>query len=237
MVRPPLTAMHYSGGGTTIMQLALTDVFGESFPELMRKTVLEPVGMTTSTFAQPLPPDRDANAARAHAGGRALGDPKWHVYSAMAAAGTLDQRPGPGTLRHRGAEGRARRRGPRDHRRLGGRDAQPDRRGQTSRWASTSCASMARAGTSATRAATGASPAYLDRPQGQGVRSRRHDQRVGRRPGLPERSWSASSAPTAGTPWTSRRCGSRASDGSHASAVAAHHFLLRAGFRPGSLTP
>ncbi len=87
MVRPPLTAMHYSGGGTTIMQLALTDVFGESFPDLMRKTVLEPVGMTTSTFAQPLPPDRDANAARAHAGGRALGDAKWHVYSAMAAAG------------------------------------------------------------------------------------------------------------------------------------------------------
>ena len=87
MVRPPLTAMHYSGGGTTIMQLALTDVFGESFPELMRKTVLEPVGMTTSTFEQPLPPDRDANAARAHAGGRALGEAKWHAYSAMAAAG------------------------------------------------------------------------------------------------------------------------------------------------------
>ncbi|MDE2783426.1 MAG: serine hydrolase [Gemmatimonadota bacterium] len=87
MVRPPLTAMHYSGGGTTIMQLALTDIFGEPFPELMRKTVLEPVGMTTSTFEQPLPPDRDANATRAHAGGRAVGDAKWHVYSAMAAAG------------------------------------------------------------------------------------------------------------------------------------------------------
>ncbi len=87
MVRPPLTAMHYSGGGTTIMQLALTDVFGESFPDLMRKTVLEPAGMTTSTFEQPLPPDRDANAARAHGRGEAMGDAKWHVYSAMAAAG------------------------------------------------------------------------------------------------------------------------------------------------------
>lgn len=87
MVRPPLTAMHYSGGGTTIMQLALTDVFAESFPDLMRKTVLEPSGMTTSTFEQPLPPDRDANAARAHGRGEAMGDAKWHVYSAMAAAG------------------------------------------------------------------------------------------------------------------------------------------------------
>ncbi len=87
MVRPPLTAMHYSGGGTTIMQLALTDIFGEPFPELMRKNVLEPAGMTTSTFQQPLPPDRDANAARAHGRGQPMGDAKWHVYSAMAAAG------------------------------------------------------------------------------------------------------------------------------------------------------
>ena len=87
MVRTPLSAMHYSGGGTTIMQLALADVYGEPFPELMRKTVLEPAGMTTSTFVQPLPRDRDANAARAHANGKPMGGAKWHVYSAMAAAG------------------------------------------------------------------------------------------------------------------------------------------------------
>ncbi len=88
MVRPPLTAMHYSGGGTTIIQLALTDLHGESFPELMRRRVLEPIGMTASTFAQPLSPARDANAARAHRGdGSAMGEAKWHVYSAMAAAG------------------------------------------------------------------------------------------------------------------------------------------------------
>ena len=87
MVRPPLTAMQYSGGGTTIVQLALTDLYGEPFPDLMRRLVLEPVGMTASTFAQPLPPERDANAARAHGRGEAMGEAKWHVYSAMAAAG------------------------------------------------------------------------------------------------------------------------------------------------------
>ena len=87
LVRPPLTAMQYSGGGTTIVQLALTDLYGEPFPDLMRRLVLEPVGMTASTFAQPLPPDRDANAARAHGRGEAMGEAKWHVYSAMAAAG------------------------------------------------------------------------------------------------------------------------------------------------------
>ena len=88
MVRTPLTAMHYSGGGTTIMQLALTDVFGEPFPEIMRTSVLEPAGMTHSTFLQPLPPALDENAARGHRGdGKPMGDVKWHVYSAMAAAG------------------------------------------------------------------------------------------------------------------------------------------------------
>ena len=88
MVRTPLTAMHYSGGGTTIMQLALTDVFGAPFPEIMRTSVLEPASMTRSTFLQPLPPALDGNAARGHRGdGRPMGDAKWHVYPAMAAAG------------------------------------------------------------------------------------------------------------------------------------------------------
>ena len=88
MVRTPLTAMQYSGGGTTIMQLALTDVFGEPFPEIMRTSVLEPAGMTHSTFLQPLPPALDENAARGHRGdGQPMGDARWHVYSAMAAAG------------------------------------------------------------------------------------------------------------------------------------------------------
>lgn len=88
LVRPPLTAMHYSGGGTTIMQLALTDARGEPFPDLMRRTVLEPVGMAQSTFEHPLPPARDQNAARGHRGdGLPMGNDKWHAYAALAAAG------------------------------------------------------------------------------------------------------------------------------------------------------
>ena len=88
LVRPPLTAMHYSGGGTTIMQLALTDARGVPFPDLMRRTVLEPVGMTRSTFEQPLPPALDTNAARGHRGdGLPMGLAKWHAYAALAAAG------------------------------------------------------------------------------------------------------------------------------------------------------
>ncbi len=85
--RPPFTAFKYLGGGTVLVQLLLTDALGKPFHELMRELVLEPVGMTNSTYEQPLPAQRDANAARAHDGrGRAM-DTKWHVYPEQAPAG------------------------------------------------------------------------------------------------------------------------------------------------------
>ena len=85
--RPPFTAFKYSGGGTVLVQLLLTDVLAKPFHEILRELVLEPVGMKNSTYEQPLPPQRDANAARAHNGrGREM-DTKWHVYPEQAPAG------------------------------------------------------------------------------------------------------------------------------------------------------
>jgi CubicO group peptidase (beta-lactamase class C family) len=67
--------------------LALVDVVGKPFPQIMRDYVLGPIDMTNSTFEQPLPPEREKQTARAHNGaGRAM-DAKWHVYPEMAAAG------------------------------------------------------------------------------------------------------------------------------------------------------
>jgi CubicO group peptidase (beta-lactamase class C family) len=85
--RAPLSGYEYSGGAVTIQQLALTDAVGQSFEEAARKWVLEPIGMTHSTFEQPLGPQRAKQAARAHdrAGAR-KGEP-WHVYPEQAAAG------------------------------------------------------------------------------------------------------------------------------------------------------
>ena len=41
--RPPLSAFKYSGGGDTIMQLAMTEVLGKPFPDIMQEYVLGPI--------------------------------------------------------------------------------------------------------------------------------------------------------------------------------------------------
>ncbi len=85
--RPPFAAQKYSGGGIEIVQLVLQDVYGKPFAEIMREQVLAPVGMTNSTYDQPLSPMADQNAARAHDGDGKAMDAKWHVYPEQAAAG------------------------------------------------------------------------------------------------------------------------------------------------------
>jgi CubicO group peptidase (beta-lactamase class C family) len=87
MERPPFTLAEYSGGGVTLMQQALADARGRPFEAILRDDVLVPIGMADSTFEQPLPAERDRNAARAHNGqGRPHGS-KWRVHPELAAAG------------------------------------------------------------------------------------------------------------------------------------------------------
>jgi CubicO group peptidase (beta-lactamase class C family) len=87
MERPPYQAYEYSGGGVTLMQQALVDARGRPFADILQDDVLTPIGMTRSSFAQPISPEHDQNAARAHNGtGEAMGA-KWHVYPEQAAAG------------------------------------------------------------------------------------------------------------------------------------------------------
>ncbi len=77
----------YSGGGYVVTQQLLEDVAGIPFPRLMRESVLEPIGMTRSTFEQPLPASRLKEVATPYdSEGRAVpGGP--HVYPEMAPAG------------------------------------------------------------------------------------------------------------------------------------------------------
>ncbi len=87
MERAPGTLMEYSGGGVTLMQLALSDARKRPFADVLRDDVLRPIGMVNSTYEQPLPPARDRNAARAHDGEGKSRGAKWHVYPELAAAG------------------------------------------------------------------------------------------------------------------------------------------------------
>lgn len=85
--REPLTGFKYSGGAVTIQELALTEAVGKPLVELARDWVLNPIGMTNSTFEQPLPASREKQAARAHDRQGARGPDPWHVYPEHAAAG------------------------------------------------------------------------------------------------------------------------------------------------------
>lgn len=85
--RPPGTAQRYSGGGTTIAQLVLETCYEAPFDQILAREVLQPIGMHDSTFAQPLPLERAANAASGHDyAGRPMNG-RWHVFPEQAAAG------------------------------------------------------------------------------------------------------------------------------------------------------
>ncbi|HKP15086.1 MAG TPA: serine hydrolase domain-containing protein, partial [Gemmatimonadaceae bacterium] len=83
----PGAIWRYSGGGFTVAQQLIADVTRQPFARYMQTTVLDPIGMTSSSFEQPLP---SARAALTATGFYADGSPvrgKWHLYPEMAAAG------------------------------------------------------------------------------------------------------------------------------------------------------
>jgi len=83
----PGTQVRYSGGGTVVMQLLLEEATGATFSDLLEKLVLAPLGMRSSTFAQPLPETLWGRAAIAHSEDGSPVPGGWHVYPEQAAAG------------------------------------------------------------------------------------------------------------------------------------------------------
>ena len=77
----------YSGGGFTIAQYWAEQVGGEPFAALMRRLVLDPLGMARSTFASAAPEsfDRD-NVARGWGRGGVPLDGGWRIHPEQAAA-------------------------------------------------------------------------------------------------------------------------------------------------------
>ncbi|MBI3111206.1 MAG: serine hydrolase [Ignavibacteriales bacterium] len=83
----PSTRFRYSGGGTTILQLMMMDLEGKAFDQIMKTRVLDPVGMSNSTYRQPLPEDLRSHATTAHRADGSVIKGKVHIYPEQAAAG------------------------------------------------------------------------------------------------------------------------------------------------------
>jgi CubicO group peptidase (beta-lactamase class C family) len=83
----PNREFRYSGGGYLITQQLLTDVTGRPFPALMRETVLQKLGMSRSTYQQPLPRGLLDSAAAGHTSSGETIKGNWQTYPEMAAAG------------------------------------------------------------------------------------------------------------------------------------------------------
>ena len=77
----------YSGGGTTITQLIVMDITHERYDKFMQDNVLKPLGMNSSFYTQPAPPDKRALLATAyHNDGKEVAG-KYHIYPEEAPAG------------------------------------------------------------------------------------------------------------------------------------------------------
>ena len=83
----PGTRFRYSGGGYIVAQLMMTEVTGEPFPDLMKRTVLSKAGMRQSTYENPLPARFTSLAATGYKGDGEACEGRYYTYPEMAAAG------------------------------------------------------------------------------------------------------------------------------------------------------
>jgi CubicO group peptidase (beta-lactamase class C family) len=83
----PGTIWRYSGGGVLIEQLLMMEATAKPFPDLMQELVFQKIGMNDSTYEQPLPASRAAQAASGTDASGQTVPGKWHIYPEMAAGG------------------------------------------------------------------------------------------------------------------------------------------------------
>ncbi|MBD3374344.1 serine hydrolase [candidate division KSB1 bacterium] len=83
----PGTMYKYSGGGYIVLQVLLNNITKRPFAELANELVLQPAGMVSSTFEQPLPKHLWPHAAVGH---HLTGIPikgRWHTLPEQATGG------------------------------------------------------------------------------------------------------------------------------------------------------
>ncbi len=77
----------YAGGGTTILQQAILDVTGAPFPATLKSLVFDPLGLSHSTYEQPLPVSRFPDHSAAHLIDGKPTPGSFHVHPELCAAG------------------------------------------------------------------------------------------------------------------------------------------------------
>ncbi len=84
---PPGRRYFYSGGGYTIVQQLVSDLAGRPYGDYLRDSLLRPLGMTHSTFEQPLPQALWPQAAVGHTARGAPIPGRWMTHPELGAAG------------------------------------------------------------------------------------------------------------------------------------------------------
>ena len=86
----PGIEFRYSNGGYIVIQQLLEDVSGRPFGAIAQETVFEPLGMTSTFYAAPLPDELHPRVAAAHNKlGRVGPTGKWHDLTEFGAGGGL----------------------------------------------------------------------------------------------------------------------------------------------------
>ncbi|MEJ0029571.1 MAG: serine hydrolase domain-containing protein [Bacteroidota bacterium] len=85
--KEPGGTFRYSGGGYTVMQQMMIDVYNKPYPEIEKELVLAPLQMNNSTYEQPLDSVKIKLAATGYLPDHQQTKGKRHTYPEMAAAG------------------------------------------------------------------------------------------------------------------------------------------------------
>ncbi len=85
--RIPGSKWDYSGGGYVIIGKLLEDITNLPFETYMKEFILQPIGMDSSIFEQPLPQELHSMASAAYNKKGKIIDGLWHNYPEQAAGG------------------------------------------------------------------------------------------------------------------------------------------------------
>lgn len=83
----PGASLAYSGGGYTIIEIALQDQLNKPFDKIMREWLLAPVGMKQAEFTMPLPTSRHPYTARGYRVDGTIVPGGWRNHPEQASAG------------------------------------------------------------------------------------------------------------------------------------------------------